>query len=260
MADILFPTDTTGVTPETGDIILIADASDSYNPKDTTLADLPVSTATTTALGLKVDKTTTVNTKALSGNITLNQDEVLDGTTYKQYSQTEKTKLAGIATGATANSSDATLLARANHTGTQTASTISDFTEVAQDAIGAMVDSSLTYTDSTPLLGVTPNTTNQKVVISKAGSTVGTRKQVNLIEGSNITMTVADNVGSDRVDVTINGSGGVSDGDKGDITVSASGATWTIDNSVVTPAKISATGTPSASTFLRGDGTWSTPA
>lgn len=39
----------------------------------------------------------------------------------------QATKLAGIATGATANSSDATLLARANHTGTQLASTISDF-------------------------------------------------------------------------------------------------------------------------------------
>lgn len=41
------------------------------------------------------------------------------------------TKLEGIATGATVNSTDATLLARANHTGTQTASTVSDFdTEV----------------------------------------------------------------------------------------------------------------------------------
>ena len=39
----------------------------------------------------------------------------------------DKTKLNGIATGATANSADATLLARANHTGTQLAATISDF-------------------------------------------------------------------------------------------------------------------------------------
>lgn len=46
----------------------------------------------------------------------------------------DKTKLNGIAAGATANSSDATLLARANHTGTQTASTISDFT-TAHNAI-----------------------------------------------------------------------------------------------------------------------------
>lgn len=42
-------------------------------------------------------------------------------------SAADKTKLDGIATGATANSSDATLLARANHTGTQLASTISNF-------------------------------------------------------------------------------------------------------------------------------------
>lgn len=47
----------------------------------------------------------------------------------------DKTKLNGIATGATANSSDATLLARANHTGTQLAATISDFaTAVAATA------------------------------------------------------------------------------------------------------------------------------
>lgn len=56
------------------------------------------------------------------------------------------------------------------------------------------------------------------------------------------------------------GAGGVSDGDKGDITVSGSGATWTIDNGVVSLAKLSATGTPSASNFLRGDNTWAAPA
>lgn len=54
-------------------------------------------------------------------------------------------------------------------------------------------------------------------------------------------------------------SGGVTDGDKGDITVTGSGATWTIDAGTVTIAKINATGTPSATTYLRGDGTWSTP-
>lgn len=44
-----------------------------------------------------------VNTK--TGVVTLNQDEIPDGTTYKQYSQTEKTKLSGIATGAQVNTS-----------------------------------------------------------------------------------------------------------------------------------------------------------
>jgi hypothetical protein len=43
-----------------------------------------------------------------TGVVVLDQDDVGDGTTYKQYSATEKTKLAGIATGATANQSDAT--------------------------------------------------------------------------------------------------------------------------------------------------------
>lgn len=58
---------------------------------------------------------------------------VLDATT-AAFTTAQETKLAGIATGATANSSDATLLARANHTGTQTASTISDFdTEVSNN-------------------------------------------------------------------------------------------------------------------------------
>ena len=51
------------------------------------------------------------------------------------YTDAEVTKLSGIATSATANDTDVNLKARANHTGTQTASTISDFdTEVANNS------------------------------------------------------------------------------------------------------------------------------
>jgi hypothetical protein len=71
----------------------------------------------------------------------LNADAVSDGTTNKAYTATEKTKLAGIATGATANDTDANLKNRANHTGTQTASTISDFDDqVAATALLQTVD------------------------------------------------------------------------------------------------------------------------
>jgi hypothetical protein len=68
---------------------------------------------------------------------TLNQDAVPDGTTNKAYTAAEKTKLAGIATGATQNDTDANLRNRANHTGTQTASTISDFTTAADARVAA---------------------------------------------------------------------------------------------------------------------------
>lgn len=47
-----------------------------------------------------VPETRKVNGKQLKADITLTQDDVGDGTTYKRFSQTEKTKLAGIAEGA----------------------------------------------------------------------------------------------------------------------------------------------------------------
>lgn len=49
---------------------------------------------------------------------------------------------------------------------------------------------------------------NARLKISKAGSVVGTRRQVNLVEGSGVTLTVADNAGAERVDVTIAAAGG----------------------------------------------------
>jgi hypothetical protein len=59
-----------------------------------------------------------------------------------------KAKLDGIASGATANSSDAVLLARANHTGTQTASTITGLAAVATS--GSYSDLSGRFDPATP--------------------------------------------------------------------------------------------------------------
>jgi len=99
-------------------------------------ANAPITGATKTKV--------TYDSKGLvTGGADATQDDISDGTTYKQYSQTEKTKLSGIATGATANSSDGVLLDRDNHTGTQTASTISDFNAAATSAAPAETTTSL---------------------------------------------------------------------------------------------------------------------
>jgi hypothetical protein len=60
---------------------------------------------------------------------------------------------------------------RVNHTGTQTASTVSDFNEAAQDAIGAMVSNQFTYTDATPLLALNFTNIPHNSMASKQGGT-----------------------------------------------------------------------------------------
>ena len=82
-------------------------------------------------------------------------------------------------------------------------------------------------------------------------------KQDELISGTTIKTINGDSVlGSGNLVVS---GGGVSDGDYGDITVSSSGTVWNIDAATVGVTELNATGTPSATTFLRGDNTWSTP-
>jgi microcystin-dependent protein len=79
--------------------------------------------------------TTQANIDKLAGiepNATADQTAAEIKTAYESnvntnaFTDAEQTKLVGIDSGATANSADAFLLARANHTGTQTLSTISD--------------------------------------------------------------------------------------------------------------------------------------
>jgi hypothetical protein len=58
----------------------------------------------------------------------LDMDDLADGVTNRWFTNTEKTKLAGVAVGATANATNAFLLDRTNHIGTQSADTIVDGT------------------------------------------------------------------------------------------------------------------------------------
>lgn len=65
-----------------------------------------------------------VTNASVSSTAAISADKTADGTTNKVYTATEKTKLAGVATGATANSTDAQLRDRSTHTGTQSADTL----------------------------------------------------------------------------------------------------------------------------------------
>ena len=57
-------------------------------------------------------------------------------------------------------------------------------------------------------LAVLDDSTTQRIDIRSAGTLAGTRPAINFIAGSNVTVTAADNAGSNRVDVTIASTGG----------------------------------------------------
>jgi len=69
-----------------------------------------------------------------------NTDNMVNGTTTVMMLLTERNKLTGIEDNATANDTDANLLNRGNHTGTQVAATISDLTA----AVDALIDARMT--------------------------------------------------------------------------------------------------------------------
>jgi hypothetical protein len=70
-------------------------------------------------------------------------------------------------------------------------------------------------------LAIVADSTNQRVVVSNAGAAIGTRRQINFIQGANVTLTVADDAANNWVSVTIASAtgGGFSDPTttKGDI-------------------------------------------
>ena len=78
-----------------------------------------------------VDLHTTVDSKQPLSTVLTN--------TTASFTTALESKLNGVAANATQNASDASLRDRSTHTGTQVASTISDFTEASQDVVGAMV-------------------------------------------------------------------------------------------------------------------------
>ena len=68
------------------------------------------------------------------------------------FTQVEKTKLSGIATGATKNATDAQLRARASHTGVQAISTVTGLQAELDNKVGKVVGKELSANDFTNVL------------------------------------------------------------------------------------------------------------
>jgi len=140
-------------------------------------------------------------------------DTVLDNTT-ASYTTAEETKLSGIATGATANDTDANLLDRDNHTGTQLMATISDAGTAATGDIGTDVQA---YDADTVKSDVTTSFTAQQnfgAVTLTDGATINwnlaTQQTAKVTLGGNRTMAAPTNLvagGTYRLEIIQDGTG-----------------------------------------------------
>jgi hypothetical protein len=111
---------------------------------------------------------------------------------------------------------------------------------------GASTPSGITFANPSKVLG------------SPSSGTTGTELSLTSqlsITGSNLDVVVAASGGLEKVSGLKIATGGVAEA----MLASNSVTTTKIADSAVTVAKLSATGTPSGTTYLRGDGTWGTP-
>jgi hypothetical protein len=124
------------------------------------LASLQGTGGTGTGTGLTNGSVLDVHVAA---NAAIALSKTADSATRVAMTSTERTKLTGIATGATANATDAQLRDRSLHTGQQLSGTISDFTEAAQDATAALLVAgtgvTLTYNDAANTLTINSTAT-----------------------------------------------------------------------------------------------------
>jgi len=105
--------------------IVLSHPSNYLYPKESSVKDLIVAIKTIIET-IPVYELTKDELEAIQGANNPSSSNVF-ATVADSITPTEKAKLSGIETGATANSTDAVLLDRTNHTGTQIAATISDF-------------------------------------------------------------------------------------------------------------------------------------
>lgn len=133
---------------------------------------------------------------------TINSDDLVEGSTQLLMTAAERSKLGGIAAGATANSSDATLLNRANHTGQDE---ISDVNGLAAALDGKAPLNNPTFTGAVTL-PADPATALQaatKQYVDALLANVGRRSRVRVATTGNVTISTALNNGDSIDGVTL---------------------------------------------------------
>lgn len=159
-------------------------------------------------------------------------------------SASDKTKLDSIASGATANSPDATLLNRANHTGTQEISTVNGLQTVLDGKASAVHTHAINdVTNLQTTLDGKADTSHTHTATDISDSTTTGRAVLTAADAA----TARAAIGAGTSDLTLAGDGVATTAARSD------------HSHQIEIEDINANGTPSASTFLRGDGEWATP-
>ena len=124
-----------------GELVYTTDTKDLFVHDGSTAGGTPVgSLASIADDSVTFAKIEEIPANTILGNNTASSSDILE------LSVAQTQTLLNVANGATANSSDATLLARANHTGTQTLATISDAGTAASADTGDFAAASHTHT------------------------------------------------------------------------------------------------------------------
>lgn len=193
-------------SPVAADLIIVGDVSDNNAARRATITSL------ITLLGGSFSVTGHSHSNASSGAAGFMTGAQFD-------------KLTGIAANATANSSDAVLLDRANHSGSQSTSTLSDFNANTRAQVEAELAAGSNIT-------ITPSGTGASRILTLA-ATAGTsasdvRAEIEaaLIAGTNITITPSGSGATRQLTIASTGGGGGGGGG----TRSSSNVTATINS------------------------------